>query len=171
MYYSLSATKPLMGSCSSNCILISGRELVYKSIAAHCCSDSQRFSTAPSRRFLPLAHPVVRKVCEEQTPAVWFVLHAWLAVSEDWGHVNRRTAMSLCKTHWIWFTGKMFLSGGTEGVLVQKRAELSQVSLDDTSWLVDIWLSLQFCPSQERNIFPSPQFSMPRTWLCVNQSM
>lgn len=139
MYYLLSAAKPLMGACSSNCILISGGELICKSIVAHCCLDSQRFSTAPSRRFLPLAHAGVREVCEEQTPAVWFVINARLAMSEDWGRVDRRTtAISLCKIHWVWFMGKMFLRSRTEGVLVQKMAELSQVSLDDTSWVADV---------------------------------
>lgn len=136
MYYSLSAAKPLMGACSNNSILISCGELMCKSIVAHCYLESQRFSTAPSRRFLPLAHPVV---CEEQTPAVCFVIHAWLAVSEDWGREEGwATAMSLCKIHWIWFMGKMFLNPGTEGVLVQKMAELSQISLDGTSWMADV---------------------------------
>lgn len=34
--------------------------------------------------------------------------------------------------------GKMFLNPGTEGVLVQKMAELSQISLDGTSWMADV---------------------------------
>lgn len=139
MYYSLSATKPLMGACSSSCILISDGELICKSTVAHCCLDSQRFNTAPSRRFLLLAHPVVREVCEEQTPAAGFVIHSRLAMSEDWSHVDgRTTAISLCKIYWNWFTGMMFLNRRTEGMLVQKMAELSQISLDDTSWMADV---------------------------------
>lgn len=31
-----------------------------------------------------------------------------------------------------------FLNTGTEGELVQKMAELSQISLDDTSWMADV---------------------------------
>lgn len=76
MFYLLPAAKSLMGACSSSYILISGEELICQSIVAHCCLDSQRFSIAPSRKFLPLAHSVVREVCEEQAPAVWFVIHA-----------------------------------------------------------------------------------------------
>lgn len=167
MYSSLSIAKPLMGACSSNCVLISGGELICRNIIAHCCLDS----TAPSRRFLPLAHPVVREVCEEQTPTVWFVIHAWFAMSEGWGFVERRTAISLCTVRWVWFIGMMFLNPTTEGVLVQKMVELSQKSLDDTSWMADVWLFLQFCLSQERSVFSSSQFSMPRMWLCENQAV
>ena len=39
---------------------------------------------------------------------------------------------------WIWLMGKMFLSPGIGGVLVQKNVELSQVSLDDMSWTADV---------------------------------
>lgn len=59
-------------------------------------------------------------------------------MNEDWGHVDGRTAVSQCGIHWVWFTGKTFLNPRTEGVLVQKMAELSQISLDDTSWVADV---------------------------------
>lgn len=161
-----------MGACSSNCILISGGELICKSIVVHCCLESQRFSTAPSRRFLPLAHPVVREVSVKSRDlqfGLWFMLDLpWVRT----GAVGRKKNSNVSMQNSFYLVYGQDVSQQWNWRRVSaKIVELSQISLDDTSWMADVWLFLKFCPSQKKSIFPSSQFSMCRTWLCVNQAV
>lgn len=79
MCYSLAAAKPVMRACSGNCILISDAELICKSIVVHCyLVPAENLWRAKGSPLLYqgdaclLLHPVIRGVCEEETPAVWF---------------------------------------------------------------------------------------------------
>lgn len=152
-----------MGACSNNCILISGGKLICKSIVAYCCLDSQRFSIAPPRRFLPLAHPAVRAdtcslVCDS------------CMTCREWG-------LGLCG----WKNSNVSVQNSLSLVYRQDvsqcwnrrcvSAKNGWAKPDKVRWhiLDGRCLTLSAVLPFPEN--PSSQFSMPRTWLCVNQAV